>query len=79
MRDGELVDTGVGANALGHPLWALGLLADVLASQPEADPLLAGEIVTTGTLTAALTVRSGETWRTETEGLPLPPLTVVLQ
>lgn len=79
LRNGELTEVGVGANALGHPALALGLLADLVASQPEADPLQAGEIVTTGTLTAALPVRSGETWRTETEGLSFSALTVVFQ
>ena len=76
FKDGTLADSGVGSNALGHPALALALLAGVVASQPEAAPLEAGEIVTTGTLTAALPIKSGETWRTETGGLPLPPLTV---
>ncbi|MEX1254119.1 MAG: fumarylacetoacetate hydrolase family protein [Dehalococcoidia bacterium] len=80
-KDGEVVDTGTGANALGHPALALAHLAEVLASplaapQPEAPPLGAGEVITTGTLTAALPVAPGETWRTDTEGLDLPPLTV---
>lgn len=79
LRDAELVDSGVGSNALGHPALALAYLADVVASQPEAPPLVAGEVVTTGTLTAAMPVRSGETWRTETDGLSLPPLSVIFE
>ncbi len=75
-KDGHLADTGVGANALGHPALALIHLAGVIASQPDADPLRPGEIITTGTLTAALPVQSGETWCTETQGLGLAPLTV---
>lgn len=78
-RDGVITDTGTGANALGHPTLALAALADIIASQPEAAPLQAGEIVTTGTLTAALPVQAGESWRTETEGLPLPALTVTFE
>jgi 2-oxo-3-hexenedioate decarboxylase len=76
FKDDALADSGVGSNALDHPALALALLANLVDSQPEAVPVEAGEIVTTGTLTAALPVRPGETWRTETGGLPLPPLTV---
>ena len=75
-RDGTIVENGVGSNALGHPALALAFLADVLAQQPAADALHAGEIITTGTLTSALPVAPGEIWSTETAGLPLPPLAV---
>ncbi len=78
-RDGVVVDSGVGANALGHPALALACLADVVASQTEARPLAAGEIITTGSLTVALPVQPGETWRSETYGLALTPLTVTFE
>jgi 2-oxo-3-hexenedioate decarboxylase len=69
-RNGELRDRGVGANALGHPASALAHLAEVLSGQPQFEPLAAGEIITTGTLTAALPIRPGETWSSGYEGLP---------
>jgi 2-oxo-3-hexenedioate decarboxylase len=69
-RNGEVRDRGVGANALGHPAAALAHLAAVLAGQPQFAPLAAGEIITTGTLTAALPIRPGETWSSSYEGLP---------
>jgi 2-oxo-3-hexenedioate decarboxylase len=69
-RNGEVRDRGVGANALGHPAAALAHLAEVLAKQPRFEPLAAGEIITTGTLTAALPIRPGETWSSSYEGLP---------
>ena len=69
-RDGTIVDTGVGANALGHPATALAHLAEVLSRQPQFEPLAAGEIITTGTLTAAMPIKSGETWSSRYEGLP---------
>jgi 2-oxo-3-hexenedioate decarboxylase len=72
----RLVDRGVGANVLGSPLTALGFLVDVLRRQPEAPPLAAGEIITTGVLTDAHPVASGETWHTELAGLPLPGLKI---
>ena len=68
-RDGTAVDTGVGANALGHPLTALAHLAEVLSCQPQFEPLAAGEIITTGTLTAAMPIKAGETWSSRYEGL----------
>jgi 2-oxo-3-hexenedioate decarboxylase len=75
-RDGAVADRGIGANALGHPALALAFLADVLAEQPQFEPLAAGEIVTTGTLTAALPIAAGETWRFDLDGVELAPLSV---
>jgi 2-oxo-3-hexenedioate decarboxylase len=69
-RNGAVADSGVGANALGHPATALAHLADVLSRQPAFEPLAAGEIVTTGTLTAALPIRPGEKWASRYDGLP---------
>ena len=74
--NGAVMDRGSGANALGHPALALAFLADILATQPRMDALAAGEIVTTGTLTAALPVQARESWTSEIEGLPVAPLTV---
>ncbi len=71
LRKDELVlARGTGANALDHPALALAFLADILARQPLFDPLAAGEIITTGTLTAALPLKPGETWSSRYEGLP---------
>ena len=75
-RNGALADRGVGANALGHPATALAHLATVLAGQPEFEPLAAGEIISTGTLTAAMTIAPGETWTSDYTGLPLRGLTL---
>ena len=76
--DGEVRDRGVGSNALGHPALALAFLADILAAQVEFDTLAAGEIITTGTLTAALPIRAGETWTSEICGLDVAPLALTL-
>jgi len=73
-QNGVEVDRGVGANVLGSPLLALAHLVQVLASHPQAPPLRAGEIVTTGVITDAHPVVAGETWTTEILGLPLPGL-----
>lgn len=75
-RDGAVREVGTGANVLGSPLRALAHLTEVLATQPDAQPLQAGELVTTGTLTRAHSLAPGQTWSTELHGIPLPGLTV---
>jgi 2-keto-4-pentenoate hydratase len=75
-KAGKLADKGVGANVLGSPLLSLAHLVGLLERQPEAPPLAAGEIVTTGVLTDAHPVAAGESWHTEIEGLPLPGLKI---
>jgi len=71
LSKGEaIVARGVGANALGHPVSALTHLASMLAHQPRFNPLAAGEIITTGTLTAAMPVAPGETWSSRYQELP---------
>ena len=47
--------------ATQSPLLALAHLIQALARQPEAPPLSAGEIVTTGVITDAHPVAAGET------------------
>ena len=74
-RDNEVVATGRGSDALGGPVEALWWLLQL----PGIDVLPAGSIVTTGTLTAAFPVTSGERWRSEVTGpCDLPPLEIVL-
>ena len=60
-----------------HSLHALlRHLVDILSRDQVNPPLAAGEIVTTGTLTRALPVSAGETWRTELTGVTLDGLCV---
>jgi 2-oxo-3-hexenedioate decarboxylase len=74
--NGREIETGRGSNVLGSPLAAIAHLIAVLATHPDA-ALQAGELVTTGTLTTARTVRAGETWRSDLAGIALPGLEVV--
>jgi 2-keto-4-pentenoate hydratase len=71
--DGAAKETGRGANVLGSPLAALAHLVSALESKPGSE-LRPGEIVTTGTLTAAYPVRAGEVWTTRLSGIDLPGL-----
>jgi 2-oxo-3-hexenedioate decarboxylase len=73
FKDGDEQASGAGANVLGSPLLAFAHLAEVLSS---AERVKAGEIVTTGTLTEALPIASGETWHTTLEGIALPGLSI---
>lgn len=74
--DGAVCEVGTGANVLGSPLRALAQLTEVLATQQDAVPLQAGELVTTGTLTRAYALAAGQTWSTALQGIPLLGLTV---
>ena len=68
---GEVVDRGVGSNVLGGPAHALAHLTRVLAHQPAFEPLAAGELVTTGTITDAASIGPGQTWTSDYGGLGL--------
>ncbi len=76
--NGEAREIGCGANVLGHPLAAVGHLLALLARQPGAEPLRAGEFVTTGTITAAAAIQPGETWSTALAGIDLPGMELTL-
>ena len=77
LRHGDgVIDRGVGANVLDSPALALAHLARVLAGQPDAPPLAAGEIVTTGTVTDAWPIAAGQTWSSDYGTLGIPGLSV---
>jgi 2-keto-4-pentenoate hydratase len=67
---------GGGANVLDTPLLAFAHLAEVLEQQTLFEPVQAGEIVTTGTLTVPRPVSAGETWTTVIDGIDLPGLSI---
>jgi hypothetical protein len=62
LCDGRVIDRGHSENVLGGPVSALRHLIGLLARDAINPPLAAGEIVTTGTLTRAIPVKSGEPW-----------------
>jgi 2-keto-4-pentenoate hydratase len=71
---GRLIDRGHAENVLGGPFAALRHLVGLLATDPVNPPLAAGEIVSTGTLTKAMPVASGETWTAAPAGIALDPI-----
>jgi 2-oxo-3-hexenedioate decarboxylase len=76
VKNGQLVEEGSGKNALRSPALCLAELASAVARQSGAEPLAAGELVSTGTLTNSAPIARGDTWRAEVDGLDLQPLTV---
>ncbi len=74
--DGQQRTTGTPERVMSSPLRALMALVDLLAQQPEAPPLQAGEIITTGTLCAAEPFAVGQQWQTQFQGLALQGLTL---
>jgi 2-oxo-3-hexenedioate decarboxylase len=73
-KNGELVEEGSGRNALRSPALCLGEMASAIRARPDAEPLEAGELVSTGTLTAAHPIAAGERWTVEPEGLDVASL-----
>ncbi len=75
-RDGVEVDRGTGSAVLDGPLEALRHFVDGLAESGHPLPIRAGDVVTTGTVTRAFPVASGEEWSTRVSGIPLAGLTI---
>lgn len=78
-RESEVLAEGGGFNVLDSPLLAFAHLQSVLEVQSQFEPVRAGEIVTTGTLTAALPIEDGQTWSTLLDGLDLPGLKITFR
>jgi 2-oxo-3-hexenedioate decarboxylase len=76
LKDGQLAAEGSGRNVLRSPAACLAELAAAATRAPHAEPLAAGEIISTGTTTESQRIAAGETWTAELDGLALPPLTV---
>lgn len=66
-KNGELVATGAGAAALGSPVNAVAWLANTLGRLDI--PLLAGEVILSGSLAALIPVKAGDSLRMEIGGI----------
>ncbi len=76
MKDGQLAAEGSGRNSLRSPALCLGELVSAIARQPGAQPLRAGDLVSSGTLTESQFIAPGESWTALVDGLDLPDLVV---
>jgi len=79
LRNGVAVAEGSGRNSLRSPALCLGELASAIAKRAGEEPLLAGELVSSGTLTEAQPISPGETWEVNVEGLDLSGLSLRTQ
>lgn len=77
-KDGELVEEGSGRNSLRSPALCLAELASAMAKQDDVDPLSAGDLISSGTLTESTKIQPGATWTASVEGIDLPTLTLTL-
>jgi 2-keto-4-pentenoate hydratase len=79
-KNGEFVEEGSGRNCLRSPALCLAELSAAIVRRFPNQPLSAGEIVSSGTLTAGHPTDRGDLWTVEVEGLSLslPPLTLRL-
>jgi 2-dehydropantoate 2-reductase len=76
-KNGEFIEEGSGKNSLRSPALCLGELGGAVLKRGQP-PLGAGEIVSSGTLTAGHLIVPGDTWTAELVGLPLPNLSLRL-
>lgn len=78
FRNGDFVEEGSGRNSLKSPALCLAELSAAISRRFPDHPLSAGEIVSSGTLTAGHLTAKGDLWTVEVEGLSLPPMTLRL-
>jgi 2-oxo-3-hexenedioate decarboxylase len=78
-KNGEFVEQGSGKNSLRSPALCLAELGAAIIRRFPDQPLNAGEIVSSGTLTSGHAIERGDRWMAEVEGLALPPLTLQLE
>jgi len=78
LKNGEFVEEGSGKNCLKSPALCLAELGAAIMRRSPSEPLGAGEIVSSGTLTAGHPTGKGDLWTAEVEGISLPSLTLRL-
>lgn len=75
-KNGEFLEEGAGKNSLRSPALCLAELGGAMLQRNMA--LNAGDLISSGTLTAGHLIAKGETWKVDVDGLALPPLTLQL-
>ena len=68
-KSGRLEEAGTGANVLDGPVSAIQYLNSGLSKIKNQDALVAGDIITTGTMTDAKPIFSKEKWSAKFEGV----------
>jgi len=75
-KNGEFIEEGSGKNSLKSPALCLAELSVAIAKRFPSAPLGAGEIVSSGTLTAGHFLEKNDLWKADLDGIPLPSLTL---
>jgi 2-oxo-3-hexenedioate decarboxylase len=75
-KNGEFIEEGSGKNSLKSPALCLAELSMAIAKRFPSVPLGAGEIVSSGTLTAGHFLEKNDLWKAELDGISLPSLTL---
>ena len=75
-RNGEVVAEGSGKNSLRSPALCLAELSAAISRRTPEDPLAAGELVSSGTLTESQPIAAGESWTASVAGIGLSPVTL---
>lgn len=78
FKKGDFVEEGSGKNSLRSPALCLAELGGAILRRFPEQPLKAGEIISSGSLTAGHATERGDVWKAEVAGIALPPLTLHL-
>jgi len=79
LRNGEPVEQGGGRNSLRSPALCVAELATAISRRAGAEPLVAGDLISSGTLTESRLITPGDAWAATVDGLGLPDLTLRVQ
>ncbi len=77
-KNGEFVEEGAGKSILGSPALCLAELSTAILRRFPNEPLRAGEIISSGSLTPGHVAAGDNRWTVEVVGLPLTALTLHL-
>jgi len=76
LRNGEPAEQGGGRNSLRSPALCVAELATAISRRAGAKPLVAGDLISSGTLTESRLIAPGDAWTAAVDGLELPDLTL---
>jgi 2-keto-4-pentenoate hydratase len=76
LKNDEFVEEGSGKNSLRSPAACLAELGTAILKRFPNTPLSAGEIISSGTLTAGHLTQNGDRWTAEMQGIDLPALSL---
>ena len=75
-RNGEVVAEGSGKNSLRSPALCLAELSAAISRRTPDNPLAAGELVSSGTLTDSQLIAPDESWTASVDGIDLSSVTL---